>query len=79
MKHIYSDEIYIYFIGVYMFHKEKFKANGSFDKDKCRIVLLSNKRDPSKTGETTCLAVNPISVMAQLNLAAVNRDTLISA
>jgi hypothetical protein len=62
-----------------MFHKEKLKAYGSFDKDKCRIVLLSNKRDPSKIGETTCPTVNPISVMTQLNLAAVNRDTLISA
>jgi hypothetical protein len=63
----YSKDI----IGVYMFHKEKFEAVGSFDKNKYRIVLLSNKRDPSKIGETT---VNPISVTTQLNLAAVNRD-----
>ena len=65
-------------IGVYMFHREKFNADGTFEKDKTRIVLLSNRRDPSKIGETHCPTVNPISVMTQLNLAAVERS-LISA
>jgi len=63
-------------IGVYMFHKEKFKADGTFEKDKTRIVLLSNRRDPSKIGETHCPTVNPISVMTQLNLAAVERNLI---
>jgi len=58
-------------IGVYMFYLEKFKADGTFEKDKTRIVLLSNRRDPSKIGETNCPTVNPISVMTQLNLAAI--------
>jgi hypothetical protein len=62
-----------------MFHKEKFKADGSFDKDKCRLVLLSNLRDPNTIGDTICPTVNPISVMVQLNLAAVEQGTLISA
>jgi hypothetical protein len=66
-------------IGVHMFHKEKFKADGSFDKDKCRLVLLSNLRDPNTIGDTICPTVNPISVMVQLNLAAVEQGTLISA
>ena len=44
-------------IGVYMFHREKFKADGTFEKDKTRIVLLSNRRDPSTIGETHCPTV----------------------
>ena len=66
-------------IGVHMFHKEKYKADGSFDKDKCRLVLLSNLRDPETIGDTICPTVNPISVMVQLNLAAVESGTTISA
>ena len=66
-------------IGVHMFHKEKYKGDGSFDKDKCRIVLLSNLRDPESIGDTICPTVNPISVMVQLNLAAVESGTTISA
>ena len=63
------------FIGVYIFHREKFKADGTFEKDKTRIVLLSNRRDPSKIGETHCQTVNLIT---QLHLAAVEKG-LISA
>jgi hypothetical protein len=66
-------------IGVYMFHKEKYKADGSFDKDKCRLVLLSNLRDPETIGESFSPTVNPISVMTQLNLAAAEPNTVISA
>jgi hypothetical protein len=66
-------------IGVYMFHKEKFKADGTFDKDKMRLVLLSNLRDPDTIGDSFSPTVNPISVMTQLNLAAANKGTVISA
>ena len=59
-----------------MFHREKYKADGTFEKDKTRIVLLSNRRDPSTIGETHCPTVNPISVMTQLNLAAVERGLI---
>ena len=38
-------------IGVYMFHKEKVKADGSFYKDKIKLVLLSNKKDPNNIFE----------------------------
>jgi hypothetical protein len=65
-------------IGAYMFHVEKFKADGTFDKDKCRIVLLSNLRNEDSIGETFSPTVNPISVLTQLNLAAV-RNQKISA
>ena len=61
-----------------MLHKEKFKADGTFEKDKTRIVLLSNRRDSSTIGETHYPTVNPITVMTQLNLAAAERG-LISA
>jgi hypothetical protein len=52
-----------------MFHKEKFKADGQLDKDKCQLVTI---------GETLCATVNPLSVMTQLNLAAVISGTVIS-
>ena len=61
-------------IGVYMFHREKFRADGSFEKDKTRIVLLSNRRDPATIGDTASPTVNPISVLTQLNLAAVEKS-----
>jgi hypothetical protein len=66
-------------IGVYMFHREKYKGDGIFDKDKCRIVLLSNLRDPDTIGDSTSPTVNPISVMTQINLAAVTEGTCIAA
>jgi hypothetical protein len=66
-------------INAYMFHKEKFKADGSFDKDKCRIVLLSNQRDPNTIGDSHSPTVNPTSVMTQLNLACTAKGTLIAA
>jgi len=62
-----------------MFHKEKLKADGSFDKDKCRIVLLSNLRDPNSIGDSFSPTVNTISVMTQLNIAATDKNTLIAA
>jgi hypothetical protein len=66
-------------IGVYMFHKEKYRADGTFEKDKCRLVLLSNMRDPDTIGDSTSPTVNPISVMTQINLAAVNRGPRVAA
>jgi len=58
---------------------KKYKADGSFDKDKCRIVLLSNQRDPNNIGDSFSPTVNPISVMTQLNIAATRRTDLIAA
>jgi len=63
-------------INAYMFHKEKFKADGSFDKDKCRIVLLSNQRDPNTIGDSHSPTVNPISVMTQINLACTKKSLI---
>ena len=62
-----------------MFHKEKYKADGSFDKDKCRIVLLSNLRDPNMIGDSFSSTVNTISVMTQLNVATMDKNTIIAA
>lgn len=66
-------------VPTFMFHTEKFKSDGSFDKDKCRMVLLSNLRDQNTIGESSSPTVNPISFFTQLNLAAVNPNILISA
>jgi hypothetical protein len=61
-------------INTYMFHKEKFTADGAFDKDKFRMVILSNERADSEIGDTFSPTVNPISVLTQLNLAAVTKS-----
>lgn len=55
---------------LWLFAKEKFKADGSFDKDKARIVPLSQHRDTSSIGNTYSPTVNPLSVMLLLQLAA---------
>ena len=60
-------------IPVHMFLKEKYKADGTFDKMKARIVANGDQVDPELIGETFSPTVNPISVMTQLNLAAVNK------
>jgi hypothetical protein len=44
-----------------------------------RLVLLSNLRDPDTIGDSYSPIVNPISVLTQLNIAAVKRGILISA
>lgn len=63
-------------IGTYLFHKEKFKADGSFDKDKARIVILSNRRDHRRIGDSISPTVNPASVMLILKIAAWQRMVL---
>jgi hypothetical protein len=72
-------ELRRHIINVYMFHKEKYKADGTFDKDKMRLVLLSNLRDPDTIGDSFSPTVNPISVMTQLNIAAVRKGTVVAA
>jgi len=58
-------------IQLFPFLKDKFKADGSFDKSKCRLVANGGDVDLSNIGETFSPTVNPISVMTQLNIAAV--------
>ena len=72
-------ELRRHIINVYMFHKEKYKADGTFDKDKMRLVLLSNLRDPDTIGDSFSPTVNPISVMTQLNIAALKKGTVVAA
>lgn len=54
----------------HMFLKEKFKADGSFDKIKARLVAGGNFVDTSQMGDIAAHVVNPITVMMLLNLAA---------
>ena len=49
-------------INLWLFHKEKKDSNGTFLKDKCRIVTLSQVRDLSTIGDTYSPTVNPISL-----------------
>ena len=57
---------------VHMFLKDKFKANGEFDKKKARMVLNGNLQKPEEVGETEAPTVNPITVKIQLALTALN-------
>jgi hypothetical protein len=55
----------------HMFIKEKFLANGDFDKIKARLVAGGDWVEPGTVGETSSPTVNSMSVMMILNIAAV--------
>jgi hypothetical protein len=55
-------------VPVFMFFKDKYKADGFFDKTKARIVTNRQKRDYSLIGETSSKTVNPITVMTLVHL-----------
>ena len=57
----------------HMFLKEKFKADGTFDKIKARLVAGGNFVDTSQMGDIAAHVVNPITVMMLLNMAAIQR------
>ena len=59
-----------FIIPAHMFIKDKFKANGTFDKTKARLVVNGDRKHPDTIGETFSPTVNPISVFTQLNLTA---------
>jgi len=63
-------------IQLFPFIKDKFKADGTFDKSKCRLVANGGDVDMTKIGETFSPTVNPISVMTQLNIAAKDKAEL---
>ena len=46
-------------IDLFMFLKDKFKANGSFDKTKARMVAQGNDQDIEEVGDTTSPTVKP--------------------
>ena len=54
-----------------MFIKEKFLANGDFDKIKARLVAGGDWVNPGTVGETSSPTVNSMSVMMILNIASV--------
>jgi hypothetical protein len=66
-------------IQLFTFHKEKTKADGSYDKDKFRVVPASQHRDPSSIGETKSPTVNPISAFIQLQITATQPKSILSA
>jgi hypothetical protein len=66
-------------IRVWMFHKAKYQRDGSFDKEKCRIVTLSQNCNKNTIGETFSPTVNPMSFFLQLQLTATTPSTLMSA
>ena len=56
-------------INLWLFHKEEKDSNGTFLKDKCRVVTLSQVRDLSTIGNTYS-TVNHISLFVLLAKAA---------
>jgi hypothetical protein len=57
-------------IPMFMFLKDKYKADGSFDKVKGRLCAQGDKEDPEMVGDTFSPTVNPISVFTQLQITA---------
>jgi hypothetical protein len=66
-------------ISVWLMYTEKVKSDGSFDKHKCRIVTLSQYRDPSTIGTTFAPTVNPLSLMTQIQEAATSERIWIAS
>jgi len=63
-------------IPVHMFLKDKFKANGAFDKTKARMVAGGNHQDADLVGDTFAPTVNPISVFTQLQITVAKQHLL---
>jgi hypothetical protein len=63
-------------VPAHMFIKDKYKADGSFDKVKARLVGNGDRQHPDTVGETFSPTVNPISVFTLLNVAACNGTVL---
>lgn len=63
-------------IPTHLFLKEKYTAEGSFDKIKARLVANGDQVDEDQLGETFSPTVNPVSVLTQLNIAASRRDEI---
>eukprot|EP01039_Chlorochromonas_danica_P011367 gene11368-12697_t len=60
----------------HMFFKFKYKADGSFDKVKARLVANGNLQHPDTIMDTYAPTVSPISVLTILNLAAHRGSTI---
>jgi len=63
----------------FIFFKEKFKADGSFDKWKARLVAGGNFVDTSFAGNISAQVVNPITVMTMISVAACLKLDIITA
>jgi len=61
-------------IPAHAFIKEKERADGSFDKTKCRLVAGGNFIDGTTVGETYAPVLLPIIAMIMLDLAAIDED-----
>lgn len=54
----------------HMFFKDKYRADGSYDQCKARIVMNGNEQDPDTIDSTRAPTVNPISLMCTLAKSA---------
>ena len=62
----------------HMFFKDKFFADGRFQKLKARLVAGGNFVDTSLVGDISSWTVNPISVMMMLNVAALRKLSILT-
>ena len=62
----------------HMFFKDKFFADGRFQKLKARLVAGGNFVDTSLIGDISSWTVNPISVMMMLNVAALAQNNILT-
>lgn len=65
-----TKDIHARTVPAHMFFKFKYKADGSFDKVKARLVANGDQQNPDFIGETYAHTVNPISVKTQLQITA---------
>ena len=59
-------------VPAHMFFKMKYKADGSFDKVKARLVANGDQQHPDTIGDTFSPTVNPITVKSQLQATVAN-------
>jgi flagellar basal body rod protein FlgC len=65
-------------VNTHMFLKDKFKADGAFDKTKARMVYDGSNQDYDEVGDTASPTVNPIAIMTKMNYAASHPEVVIS-
>ena len=63
----------------FIFFKEKFKAGGSFNKWKGRLVAGGNFVDTSLSGDISASVVNPLSVMMMLSIVPIKNLKMLTA
>jgi hypothetical protein len=65
-------------IDTHMFLRDKFKADGAFDKKKARMVFNGSQQNIADVGDTASPTVNPMSINTVFSYAATEPKYIIS-